>query len=259
MNKIKQYIANRFFDEELANHLKKDNILIKKNKNGIAVEFPELINLRANPSSDFSVFLQVFYAEQYSLLAGICNFNQIQVSTIVDLGANVGFTSIYLNRRFKTAKIIALEPDEENFKVLRTNTQYFKNIITKNAAIWSHQTKLSPSFDEESDWGKTFLENKDSKTKSIEAVTINHIVEEHQLQSIDILKIDVEGAEKQIFESDLSFLKRVKVIAIEIHEHVIEKEKIHAILRANHFILVEYGELSIGINKNLTLADVAIY
>jgi hypothetical protein len=43
-------------------------------------------------------------------------------------------------------------------------------------------------------------------------------MEEHHLDSIDILKIDIEGAEKEVFAARPAWLARIKMIAIELHD-----------------------------------------
>ena len=67
------------------------------------------------------------------------------------------------------------------------------------------------------------------------------------------MKIDIEGAERFIFDNnnDLSFLKKTKIIAIEIHDEYNIREEIISILKENQFLLLESGELTIGINKSL--------
>ncbi|HTN20021.1 MAG TPA: FkbM family methyltransferase [Pelobium sp.] len=249
LKRINQFILNRAFDKKLISQLKDKNILFKFNKAGHQVFFPEAIQLRPSPSSDFSVFLQVFFNEQYLLLVNFCLFNKLEIKNILDLGANVGFTSIYLRKAFKEANIYAVEPDENNFKELNKNTSFLKKLFTINSAVWPYKTFLTPSYEEESDWGKTFVYNENHSENRIRTVTIAELIKDYTLETVDILKIDIEGAEKQVFEGDVSFLNKTKVIAIEIHEDYIAKDVITDILLAHHFVLTEAGELVIGINK----------
>jgi FkbM family methyltransferase len=249
LNKINQYILNRTFDKRLANHLLLNNITLKKHYKHKTIYFPQEVKLRPSPSSDFSVFLQVFYDEQYAPIISLCKWNNIEVNTILDFGANIGLTSIYFNKKYNNAAIYAVEPDDQNFEMLKRNTERINNIYIDKKAIWSHETSLTPSFEEQSDWGKTFKESPLVLADNIEAISINHFLLNKQLEIIDILKIDIEGAEKQVFEGDVSFLKNVKIIAIEIHEEQIKKTFIQNILLNNKFILQEAGELLIGINS----------
>ena len=71
---------------------------------------------------------------------------------------------------------------------------------------------------------------------------------------MDILKIDIEGSEKQIFTSpvaNFNFLKSTKCIAIEIHDEFDCREEICNILTDYGFVLFNQGELTIGINQKL--------
>jgi len=248
LKRIKQYLLNRAFDEQLSDSLKKDGVDFKKKDKQIIVYFPEKLILRKSPSSDFPVFLQVFHEKQYEPVVSFCRWNNIQVNTIVDLGANVGLTSIYLKKQFGKAVIYAIEPDLLNFETLQNNINEFTDIKAEQLAIWSHETFLSPAYEEQSDWGKTFHENSNNHSHSIKAMSIRQFISHKQLNIIDILKIDIEGAEKHIFEGELDFLGQVKVIAIEIHETFIAKKTIQDILLNKGFILQEAGELLIGIN-----------
>src|ERR1700674_2609294 len=73
------------------------------------------IILRAN-TSDIQTFEQIFISQTYEL--GI----DIEPQLIVDGGANVGYASIYFANRYPAAQIIALEPEESNFELLKENT-----------------------------------------------------------------------------------------------------------------------------------------
>jgi hypothetical protein len=79
------------------------------------------------------------------------------------------------------------------------------------------------------------------------------------LPHIDILKIDIEGSEKQVFTqvgASLDFLRITRCLVIEIHDEFNCREDIYNILTANHFEISEAGEMTIAINKNFSvLAD----
>src|SRR5262245_51740970 len=66
-------------------------------------EFPYVIR---HGTSDFAVFCEVLLQEEYACIPHLDD-----VRTIVDAGANVGFSTRYLLRRFPSARVIALEPD----------------------------------------------------------------------------------------------------------------------------------------------------
>ena len=62
---------------------------------------------------------------------------------IIDAGANTGMASIYFATKYKDAIIIAIEPEEENYKLLQFNTYNYKNVSTINAALWSSSGEIA--------------------------------------------------------------------------------------------------------------------
>ena len=86
--------------------------------------------------SDVYVFRQIFIQREYSYLDNLTN-----VGLIVDCGANVGYSSSYFLTQFPNSHVIAIEPDPENFAIMRKNLlPYGERVETFNAAVWSHPT-----------------------------------------------------------------------------------------------------------------------
>lgn len=220
------------------------------------------IKIRKRPSSDRDVFQQIYYWGEYRPVVNTYKDNFIHNKTfpmnIIDAGANIGLTSLFFLEHFMNSRIISIEPDIENFKVLdyNLNSVNYKNITKINAAIWSHNSKIKivKDFRDKLDW--SFRVEETENQDFINAYSINEIVTSKKLKYIDILKIDIEGSEKEIFTSlkaNLAFLKITKCIAIEIHDEYNCREEIYNILKSYNFKYFNQGELTIGYNKALTL------
>ena len=138
--------------------------------------------------------------------------------TVVDCGANIGLATRYLKHLFPQAQIIAIEPDGENFELLRKNIDHLDGCQAVQAAVWP----VDGSVELERDGLRhsAFRTKGSSPGKgSIEAVSIPRIMERFGLDRIGLLKIDIEGAEMELFSAaDLSWLERVDRIAIELHD-----------------------------------------
>lgn len=205
-------------------------------------------------SSDSDVFQQIILEQEYQFVTELISKNNIEVKTIVDAGANVGYTAIYLSHFYKNAQLMALEPNENTFRRLKHNVELNKvpNIILHQKGLWGKNAylKADNSFRDGQAWSFRLEETTNESEKLFEVTSMNSLMELHQLVSIDFLKIDVEGGEKEIFnsEADLSWLSAVKVIAIEIHDEFDCREDIETILK-KQFDLSYSGELTIGINK----------
>ena len=81
---------------------------------------------------------------------------------------------------------------------------------------------------------------------------MEEIIYENKLEIIDILKIDIEGGERFLFDDrkSFSFLDKTRILVIEIHDEFNIRPRIYRILKDKNFMLLENGELSIAFNKN---------
>jgi FkbM family methyltransferase len=159
--------------------------------------------------TDPQVFQKVFVAKEY-------DFNLPEdARNIVDAGANVGYSAVWFALRYPKARIIAIEPDEENFAILRETCAAFENITCVLGAVWSQDTKLELRRNSKS-WGSRTIEGQGA---TVPAYSLNTIMRDHALDKIDILKIDIEGAEKEVFSApDRQWLDKVTCMAIETHD-----------------------------------------
>ena len=138
--------------------------------------------------------------------------------TIVDLGANIGLATRYLKHSFPSAKVIAIEPDSENFDLLQKNLEGLSGCYAVKAAAWPVDGWVDLERDGLRHSAFRTKATMDSKG-SIEALSITGLMRRFGIDRIGLLKIDIEGAEMEIFSAeDLSWLDRVDRIAIELHD-----------------------------------------
>jgi len=152
----------------------------------------------------------------------------------VDVGANVGFYSLDVANEFKekTIQVIAIEAHPENFKALRRNIECnrFEEIITPiNKAVSDHQGKVT-LFERSHDGARADSElysvcndpsidgynilHPAGKTLDVQCDTLDNIVKDRR---VDVVKIDVEGAEVQVLKGARQTLERIRKIVVEIH------------------------------------------
>jgi len=243
----------------LARQLVLEGVDIKKN--GENFRFDYCVNnslltfeLKSN-SSDSLVFRQIILDKEFEYLLEIIQSLNSPNLTMVDCGANIGLTSIFFKSKFPSLKIIALEPSNETFNRLKTNIELnnFKNIIPLNKGLWSNVTRLKSdnTFRDGLDWGFRLLEAKPGESALFETVSMHTLLYDYDISVIDFLKIDIEGGEAEVFNStaDLSWLSKVKIIAIEIHDEFNCREQIERVLKNYNFEISYIGELTIGVNK----------
>jgi hypothetical protein len=140
--------------------------------------------------------------------------------------------------------------------VLEYSLENIKNTkkVKINGAVWSSNFKIKiiNDFRDRSNWSFRVEEN--DRIDAIDAYSINHLIGVNNLEILDILKIDIEESEKQVFTfstSNLDFLKITKCIAIEIHDEFDCRAAIYKVLIEYGFVLYNEGELTIGINQKL--------
>jgi FkbM family methyltransferase len=164
-----------------------------------------------NNYSDQAIFRQVFYEKQYELK----HIVPIQPKKIIDAGANVGFASLYFSYIFPDTEIVAVEPEPNNFHLLEKNTTAYNNIICKHAAIWYKEEKVNISNPDS--LAASFMVEKTNEN-AIQGITIDSILAERNWDQVDIVKMDIEGAEKEVFSGNNSWLHKTKLLIIELHD-----------------------------------------
>lgn len=195
------------------------------------------VSLRVR-TSDLSLYNEILVSKEYSFsIVDLC------ANTIVDAGANIGLSSIYFATQYPNAAIVALEPEASNFSLLCKNVAPYSNIIAINAALWNTdgQVHLANPESPRSRWA--FRVQNDGGIVA-RAITMQTLMLEAGLLGIDLLKIDIEGAEVEVFQ-DLSWLDRVSRIVIELHERLRPGSRQALIAATKGWNRLEKGELTL--------------
>jgi FkbM family methyltransferase len=173
--------------------------------------YPHLI-LRKG-TSDLTVFRKIFVSKEYDI-----QYKE-EPELIIDGGANVGYASIFFANRFPSAQIIAIEPESSNFEALVNNVSKYDNVTTVKKGLWNKSGFLR-IIDKESDkFAFMTMEVSAGDEYDVEVITIDEILRLSGCSEIGILKLDIEGAEKELFSSNYdSWLGKVKLLIIELHD-----------------------------------------
>ena len=170
--------------------------------------------------SDIRVFKQIFVDNEYDSL----NLPET-ANTIVDLGANIGLSALFFLKKYPNAHIIAVEPDTVNFEFMKRNLEDYSNhVALLQAAIWPSDGVVSFVEHDESNeglgaWGYRTETLTEGAEASVSAISIPTLMNQFSMDFIDILKVDIEGAEYELFEKDYeSWLDKVGLIIIETHD-----------------------------------------
>lgn len=147
---------------------------------------------------------------------------------IIDCGANIGLSAIYLKKIFPNSEIIAFEPDEDVFNQLRQNVenQDLLNVHLKNEAVWIENTVLN--FSSEGSVGGKISTNQSSSQNLVKASRLKDYLKEN---NIFFLKMDIEGAEFEVLKDCREYLHNVENIFIEFHCKINEENTLASILK----------------------------
>ncbi len=141
------------------------------------------------------------------------------VKVIVDIGANLGATSVYFSLFYPEAHIYAVEPQKFPFELLTRNTSFYPNTKIFNVGLYSCTKEgslhLSWADSVTASIGHSWLNTE--KTETIQLQDAAEWIREQKITSIDILKIDTEGCELPILSRLTPLLPSIQVIYVEYH------------------------------------------
>ena len=141
-----------------------------------------------------------------------------RVPLIIDAGANIGASAVYFAASFPEARVIAIEPERSNFELLAANTTGLP-VECRHAAVAASPGTLNVADPGEGFWGYRTSSEVDKATCPVDCVTINEIYESNaQATAPFIVKIDIEGSERELFASNTEWVGRTPVIIIELHD-----------------------------------------
>jgi len=146
---------------------------------------------------------------------------------IVDAGANIGATSVYFSMQCQDALVVAIEPEPSNFQLLVENTKDTPvlclplalaatskrmRVVDVGGGYWAFQTRA--------------VAEDDVRADDVSSTTVKEIFEAHRSEYFPfIVKIDIEGGEKELFERDTDWMVETPLIIIELHDWMLPRQR----------------------------------
>ncbi len=199
--------------------------------------------------SSIDIYTEIFRRKAHSILP---QFSGKRDRVIFDIGANEGFYTLRIKQNNPSAKIVAVEANPSAFEILKKNvtTNKLEDVILINKALTSTIGKVTFEIvPEVSAIGaldmrvqkRPWLRKEIIRKVNIEGVTLERICKDTGIEEIDLLKLDVEGAELEILRSSIDLLENIKKIVVEYHTPELRQE-VKEFLRRNKFILLREDE-----------------
>lgn len=140
------------------------------------------------------------------------------VSFIVDAGANCGDTTAWYLSKFPQATVVALEPDPDNYTMLCKNCEpYGARAVLLNAALWSKEAKLKVR-SAATAVAISVDEAEGDIMGTCEGISMPQLLHFAGAKFIDIMKVDIEGAELELFSHNPEeWLPLVRCLTVETH------------------------------------------
>ena len=190
--------------------------------------------VRDNKGSDNFIVGEVFQHQYYQPHPRLRN-----VHSIVDLGANAGFTTVYWSRLFPKAELIAVEPLPDNASVTRANCELNSvRAVIVQAACVAHDAESVQLALHAKDYGhyvSSVSGSRDTDVSdgiAVRGISMPTLLRTHRIDTVDLLKIDIEGYEKTLLCENAEWLRCVRAVVIEWHFPDADTEL--AILAAKH-------------------------
>jgi FkbM family methyltransferase len=182
------------------------------------------IRYRLN-KGDLHSIREIWFQEAYRL-----PFENPQ-GTLLDLGANIGMTSLWLAKHYSFSEVIAVEPDPSNAALARQNLEL--NGISGHvleAAIGPKEGLVRFEFSELSNLGK-LSEN----GSLVPMISVGSIIQNFAVPKFALVKIDIEGGEQELFNGPVEWLAFTDAIIIEFHPTIVDYPRLTELVSSNGF------------------------
>lgn len=167
---------------------------------------------------DFVVLQEVFLDKEYEIEY------DIDFKVIFDLGSNVGASVLFFILRYPSAHIYAFEPDPDNILMFNLNLAPFMDRITLiEKAVWKNNDEIRRFYKiAERHYSSSIFEREKSNIIiEVRTITLDKIINDYKLNYIDLMKFDIEGAEKVVFET-FEQIGKVHFLIGEVHPGIVD-------------------------------------
>jgi FkbM family methyltransferase len=181
---------------------------------------------RIRHATDYAVLEQIFLREDYSI-AELVRAPELRAiydraasagkpPLIIDCGANIGVSAAYFGEMYPAALIVAIEPDAGNVALARQNA-VSERIDIRQVAVGSNTTGarlVDPGL------GSTGYRVLADPTGDLRMISIGELLAEAKYADCVpfLIKIDIEGAEEELFSANCEWLDRFPLLVIELHD-----------------------------------------
>jgi FkbM family methyltransferase len=169
-------------------------------------------------SGDKSILQEVWLKNIYNKYG----VNVNNGDTVIDVGAHIGMFSVYAAHLNPNGKVYSFEPFIENYNLLVRHKEInaLNNLHIYNNAVSNTEGTQTLHIASENSGGHSLKEfDMNGKSVNIETINLSRFCEKNNINKINFLKLDCEGAEYEILFDDEKILNKVDKIIMEVHPY----------------------------------------
>jgi FkbM family methyltransferase len=168
-------------------------------------------------------------------------------ASVIDLGANIGLASLYFAAKYPKSRVCAVEPSDANYELLVDNLHPLIDsgrCRALHAALWEREALLGanplPAPERHNSFSvRELTPGEDGGAWTIKGMPMGAVIDWAGFTHVDVLKVDIEGAERQLFSGDLNWLSRVRALMVEFHDDARRESAFDAIMLRHGFQIRE--------------------
>jgi FkbM family methyltransferase len=195
----------------------------------------KVVRIRIETYYDWATVIEIFgrreydtfrFATQTNISKHLKSLSETGTALVLDLGANIGVASRYFANIFPDARILAVEPSSKNLELLKINMSKTPRVKVVHGAVGASSGKVS-LFDSGSGNNafRTFGDESQI-TETVDCYSVRDLLNANPDSVPFLVKIDIEGAEAELFSKNIDWIDKFKVIVIEIHDWMLPGEAI---------------------------------
>jgi len=137
---------------------------------------------------------------------------------IIDAGAHIGASVVWFKGQFPTARIVAVEPEPENFALLAQNTMGMEGVSTVQGAVASYNGTGYLQDPQRETWGFRVAPTQAEDEPAVKMHTMRRLMAMEPDATPFIAKVDIEGGEAELFARNSAWLADFPLTIIELHD-----------------------------------------
>jgi FkbM family methyltransferase len=148
--------------------------------------------------------------------------SELNKPVVIDCGGHIGLSALWFASHFPEALVYSVEPDSSNFELLQQNTRSYSNIIPINGGIWSRTCYLEVSNPNSGNASFRLQEVAEDaalvRPNMLQGYAIGDIADREESNRLFLVKIDIEGAESEVFKRPAEWMGSAAVLIVELHD-----------------------------------------